>query len=168
MRQPTAPFSVTAGIGASLHFAATVNLILHVTKIAIFCPDDSFRRDGLAGVRRAEPPAKASSFPGSAVSVGHSLKVIADCQAAQTALDSTLSPGFVSLEGYLSGRLARNWRGRTRPVPACYGHPRGRPVRYQRKHHHRRTEDAGRATQGLPDRHSEGRIVQGRRPAVML
>jgi branched-chain amino acid transport system substrate-binding protein len=35
-----------------------------------------------------------------------SLKAVADYQAAQTALDSTLSPGFVSLEGYLSGRLA--------------------------------------------------------------
>ena len=35
-----------------------------------------------------------------------SLKVVADYQAAQTALDSTLPPGFVSLEGYLSGRLA--------------------------------------------------------------
>jgi hypothetical protein len=35
-----------------------------------------------------------------------SLKVVADYQAAQTALDATLSPGFVSLEEYLSGRLA--------------------------------------------------------------
>ena len=35
-----------------------------------------------------------------------SLKVVADYQAAQMALDATLSPGFVSLEGYLLGRLA--------------------------------------------------------------
>ena len=34
-----------------------------------------------------------------------SLKVIADYQAAQKALDPILSPSFVSLEGYLSGRL---------------------------------------------------------------
>src|SRR6185312_17511464 len=34
-----------------------------------------------------------------------SLKLIADYQAAQKALDPTLAPGFVSLEGYLSGRL---------------------------------------------------------------
>jgi len=57
VRQPTAPFSVTAGVGTSLHFAATVNLILHVTNIAIFYQDDSFGHDGLVGVRRAEPQA---------------------------------------------------------------------------------------------------------------
>jgi branched-chain amino acid transport system substrate-binding protein len=34
-----------------------------------------------------------------------SLKVVADYQAALRALDSGLSPDFVSLEGYLSGRL---------------------------------------------------------------
>jgi ABC-type branched-subunit amino acid transport system substrate-binding protein len=35
-----------------------------------------------------------------------SLKVVADYQAAQRALDISLTPDFVSLEGYLSGRLA--------------------------------------------------------------
>lgn len=35
-----------------------------------------------------------------------SLKVVADYQAAQKAFDPTLTPDFVSLEGYLSGRLA--------------------------------------------------------------
>jgi ABC-type branched-subunit amino acid transport system substrate-binding protein len=35
-----------------------------------------------------------------------SLKLVADYQAAQTAFDPTLTPDFVSLEGYLSGRLA--------------------------------------------------------------
>jgi ABC-type branched-subunit amino acid transport system substrate-binding protein len=35
-----------------------------------------------------------------------SLKVVADYQAAEKALDPGLSPDFVSLEGYLSGRLA--------------------------------------------------------------
>jgi len=35
-----------------------------------------------------------------------SLKVVADYQAAQKALDPRLTPDFVSLEGYLSGRLA--------------------------------------------------------------
>ena len=156
---------------------------LHFTNIAIFYQDDSFGRDGLAGVRRAlekrgmelsaegtferntkfvssalriikrvEPQAvvmigtygpcaefirlahKAGFHPtfvnvsfvgadalarelgatGEGVVVSQvvpfpwdtSLKVVADYQAAQTALDSTLSPGFVSLEGYLSGRLA--------------------------------------------------------------
>ena len=155
---------------------------LHFTNIAIFYQDDSFGRDGLAGVRRAlekrgmelsaegtferntkfvssalriikraEPQAvvmigtygpcaefiklahKAGFRPtfvnvsfvganalarelgaaGEGVIVSQvvpfpwdtSLKVIADYQAAQKALDPTLSPGFVSLEGYLSGRL---------------------------------------------------------------
>ena len=155
---------------------------LHFTNIAIFYQDDSFGRDGLAGVRRAlekrgmelsaegtferntkfvssalriikraEPQAvvmigtygpcaefiklarKAGFHPtfvnvsfvganalarelgaaGEGVVVSQvvpfpwdtSLKVIADYQAAQRALDPTLSPGFVSLEGYLSGRL---------------------------------------------------------------
>jgi len=156
---------------------------LHFTNIAIFYQDDSFGRDGLAGVsralekrgmelsaegtferntkfvssalriiKRAEPQAvvmigtygpcaefirlahKAGFHPtfvnvsfvgadalarelgaaGEGVVVSQvvpfpwdtSLKVVADYQAAQTAFDSTLSPGFVSLEGYLSGRLA--------------------------------------------------------------
>ncbi|MCK1655731.1 ABC transporter substrate-binding protein [Bradyrhizobium sp. 149] len=35
-----------------------------------------------------------------------SLKLVADYQAAQTAFDPTLTPDFVSFEGYLSGRLA--------------------------------------------------------------
>lgn len=35
-----------------------------------------------------------------------SLKVVADYQAAETALDPDMKPDFVSLEGYLSGRLA--------------------------------------------------------------
>jgi ABC-type branched-subunit amino acid transport system substrate-binding protein len=35
-----------------------------------------------------------------------SLKVVADYQAAQNALDPRLTPDFVSFEGYLSGRLA--------------------------------------------------------------
>ncbi|MGY2905098.1 ABC transporter substrate-binding protein [Bradyrhizobium sp. URHC0002] len=155
---------------------------LHFTNIAILYQDDSFGRDGLAGVRRAlekrgmelsaegtferntkfvssalriikraEPQAvvmigtygpcaefiklarKAGFHPtfvnvsfvgadalarelgaaGEGVVVSQvvpfpwdtSLKVIADYQAAQKALDPTLSPGFVSLEGYLSGRL---------------------------------------------------------------
>ena len=36
----------------------------------------------------------------------NSLKLVADYQAAQQAVDPTLTPDFVSLEGYLSGRLA--------------------------------------------------------------
>jgi len=35
-----------------------------------------------------------------------SLRLVADYQAAQTAFDPALTPDFVSLEGYLSGRLA--------------------------------------------------------------
>ncbi len=35
-----------------------------------------------------------------------SLEVVGDYQAAQKAIDPTLTPDFVSLEGYLSGRLA--------------------------------------------------------------
>jgi len=156
---------------------------LHYTNIAIFYQDDSFGRDGLAGVKRAlekrgmelsaegtferntravggalrmlkraEPQAvvmigtygpcaefiklshKAGFHPtfvnvsfvganalaselgasGEGVIVSQvvpspwdtSLKLVADYQAAQAALDPGLTPGFVSLEGYLSGRLA--------------------------------------------------------------
>jgi len=156
---------------------------LHFTNIAIFYQDDSFGRDGLAGVKhalekrgmelsaegtferntravggalrmlkRAEPQAvvmvgtygpcaefiklahKAGFHPtfvnisfvganalarelgtaGEGVIVSQvvpfpwdvSLKVVADYQAAQRALDPGLTPDFVSLEGYLSGRLA--------------------------------------------------------------
>jgi ABC-type branched-subunit amino acid transport system substrate-binding protein len=35
-----------------------------------------------------------------------SLKLVADYQAAQKAVDPTMTPDFVSLEGYISGRLA--------------------------------------------------------------
>jgi len=34
------------------------------------------------------------------------LKLVADYQAAEKALDPSLTPDFISLEGYLSGRLA--------------------------------------------------------------
>jgi branched-chain amino acid transport system substrate-binding protein len=155
----------------------------HVRNIAIFYQDDSFGRDGLAGVKRAlekrgldltaeatyerntkavasalrtlkraEPEAvvmvgaygpcaefiklarrsgfdpifvnisfvganalsKALGSEGSGVIVSQvvpfpwdtSLKVVADYQAAETALDPDMKPDFVSLEGYLSGRLA--------------------------------------------------------------
>ena len=171
---------------------------LHFTNIAIFYQDDSFGRDGLAGVRRAlekrgmeltaegtferntkfvssalriikraEPQAvvmigtygpcaefiklarKAGFHPtfvnvsfvgadalarelgatGEGVVVSQvvpfpwdtSLKVVADYQAAQTALDSTLSPGFVSLEGYLSGRLAAAALEQAGPHPTRAG-----------------------------------------------
>lgn len=156
---------------------------LHYTNIAIFYQDDSFGRDGLAGVKRAlekrgmelsaegtferntravggalrvikraEPQAvvmigtygpcaefirraqKAGFRPtfvnvsfvganalaqelgaaGEGVIVSQvvpfpwdtSLKIVADYQAAQAALDTDLTPAFVSLEGYLTGRLA--------------------------------------------------------------
>ena len=155
---------------------------LHFGNIAIFYQDDSFGRDGLAGVKaalerrglelsaegtferntravgaalrtikRAEPEAvvmvgtygpsaefiklahKAGFRPtfvnisfvganalarelgreGDGVVVSQvvplpwdtSLKVVADYQAAQKAIDPALTPDFVSLEGYLSGRL---------------------------------------------------------------
>lgn len=154
----------------------------HFTRIGIFYQDDSFGRDGLAGVksalakrglelaaegtferntravgsawrmiRRAEPEAivmvgtygpcaefiklahRSGAYPtfvnisfvganalahelgpdGEGVIVSQvvpfpwdrSLKVVADYQAAQKAFDPTLPPDFVSLEGYLSGRL---------------------------------------------------------------
>ncbi len=155
---------------------------LHFTRIPIFYQDDSFGRDGLAGVKRAlerrgleltaegtferntkavssalrtlkraEPEAvvmvgtykpcaefiklshksgfsptfvnvsfvgadalaKELGADGAGVVVSQvvpfpwdaSVKVVADYQAAQKLLDSSLEPGFVSLEGYLSGRL---------------------------------------------------------------
>jgi hypothetical protein len=37
--------------------------------------------------------------------MGASLQVVADYQTAEKALDPALTPDFVSLEGYLSGRL---------------------------------------------------------------
>jgi branched-chain amino acid transport system substrate-binding protein len=155
---------------------------LHVSRIAIFYQDDSFGRDGLAGVKlalekrsmeltaegtferntkavssalrtlkRAEPEAvvmvgtyapcaefiklahnsgfnpifvnisfvganalaKELGPEGNGVIVSQvvpfpwdtSVKIVADYQAAEKALDPALKPEFVSLEGYLSGRL---------------------------------------------------------------
>ncbi|MCS3726852.1 ABC transporter substrate-binding protein [Bradyrhizobium betae] len=46
-----------------------------------------------------------------------SLKLVADYQAAQKAFDPTLKPDFVSLEGYLSGRLAASALEKTGPKP---------------------------------------------------
>ncbi|WP_024517863.1 ABC transporter substrate-binding protein [Bradyrhizobium sp. Tv2a-2] len=167
---------------------------LHLKDIAIFYQDDSFGRDGLAGVkaalarrglelaaegtferntravgaafksiRRAEPQAVvmvgtygpcaefiklarrsrfnptfvAISFvgatalarelgpDGSGVVVSEvvpfpwntHLKLVADYQAAEKALDPSLTPDFVSLEGYLSGRLAAAALERAGPNP---------------------------------------------------
>jgi branched-chain amino acid transport system substrate-binding protein len=155
----------------------------HVKRIAIFYQDDSYGRDGLAGVKlalekrgmalaaeatyerstkavasamralkRAEPEAvvmvgtyapcaefiklaRQSGFNPAFVNISFvgavalaqelgregegvivsqvvpfpwdaSIKVVADYQAAQRLLDPELEPDFVSLEGYLSGRLA--------------------------------------------------------------
>ncbi|WP_426419869.1 ABC transporter substrate-binding protein [Bradyrhizobium genosp. A] len=155
----------------------------HFTRIGIFYQDDSFGRDGLAGVKnalarrglelasegtferntravgsawrtikRSEPEAivmvgtygpcaefiklahRSGAYPtfvnisfvganalarelgpdGEGVIVSQvvpfpwdrSQKIVADYQAAQQAFDPTLTPDFVSLEGYLSGRLA--------------------------------------------------------------
>lgn len=156
---------------------------LHIKRIAIFYQDDSYGRDGLAGVKRAlekrgieltaestyERNTRAVSSamrtlkraePEAVVMVGTyapcaefirlarergfnpifvnisfvganalaselgpegqgvivsqvvpfpwdgSIKIVADYQAAEKALDPDLKPDFVSLEGYLSGRLA--------------------------------------------------------------
>jgi ABC-type branched-subunit amino acid transport system substrate-binding protein len=46
-----------------------------------------------------------------------SLKLVADYQAAQKAIDPTLTPDFVSLEGYLSGRLVAAALEQTGPNP---------------------------------------------------
>lgn len=175
-------------------------LIKHLTedrrfnRIAIFYQDDSFGRDGLAGVKsalarrglelaaegtferntravgaawrmikRAEPeavvmvgtygpsaeliklahrsgayPTFASiSFVGATALAGElgadgegvvvsqvvpfpwnrSVRLVADYQAALKALDPTLTPDFVSLEGYLSGRFATAALDRTGPNP---------------------------------------------------
>jgi branched-chain amino acid transport system substrate-binding protein len=46
-----------------------------------------------------------------------SLKVVADYQAAEKALDPNLTPDFVSLEGYLSGRLVAAALEMTGPNP---------------------------------------------------
>jgi branched-chain amino acid transport system substrate-binding protein len=167
---------------------------LHVKSIAIFYQDDSFGRDGLAGVKlalekrnmeltaegtferntkavgsalrtlkRAEPEAVVMvgtygpcaefiklahksgfnpifvniSFVGAnalAQELGpegqgviisqvvpfpwdSSVKVVADYQAAEKALDPSLKPEFVSLEGYLSGRLVASALEETGPNP---------------------------------------------------
>src|SRR5260221_14733042 len=50
-----------------------------------------------------------------------SLKVVADYQAAQRALDPGLTPDFVSLEGYLSGRLAASVLEMAGPDPTREG-----------------------------------------------
>src|ERR1700736_4165544 len=167
---------------------------LHVKSIAIFYQDDSFVRDGLAGVKlalekrrmeltaegtferntkavgsalrtlkRAEPEAVVMvgtygpcaefiklahksgfspifvniSFVGAnalAQELGpeadgqvvsqvvsfpwdRSVKVVADYQAAETALDPNMKPEFVSLEGYLAGRLVASALEETGPNP---------------------------------------------------
>jgi branched-chain amino acid transport system substrate-binding protein len=167
---------------------------LHVKSIAIFYQDDSFGRDGLAGVKlalekrrmeltaegtferntkavgsalrtlkRAEPEAvvmvgtygpcaefiklahKSGFSPifvnisfvganalaqelgpeGQGVIISQvvpfpwdsSVKVVADYQAAEKALDPNLKPEFVSLEGYLSGRLVAAVLEETGPNP---------------------------------------------------
>jgi branched-chain amino acid transport system substrate-binding protein len=167
---------------------------LHVGSIAIFYQDDSFGRDGLAGVKlalekrgmeltaegtferntkavgsalrtlkRAEPEAVVMVGPygpcaefiklahksgfrpifvnisfvgayalakelgpeGEGVIVSQvvpfpwdtSVKVVADYQAAAKALDSHMKPEFVSLEGYLSGRLIVSALEKTGPNP---------------------------------------------------
>ncbi|HXH43800.1 MAG TPA: ABC transporter substrate-binding protein [Bradyrhizobium sp.] len=46
-----------------------------------------------------------------------SLKLVADYQAAQKAFDPALTPDFVSLEGYLAGRLAAAALEKTGPNP---------------------------------------------------
>jgi len=46
-----------------------------------------------------------------------SIKLVADYQAAQKALDPTQAPDFVSLEGYLSGRLAAAALDKAGPNP---------------------------------------------------
>lgn len=51
----------------------------------------------------------------------HSLKLVADYQAAQKAIDPTLTPDFVSLEGYLSGRLAAAALENAGPQPTRAG-----------------------------------------------
>jgi ABC-type branched-subunit amino acid transport system substrate-binding protein len=166
----------------------------HIKRIAIFYQDDSYGRDGLAGVKlalerrgmelaaeatyerntkavrsamrtlkRAEPEAVVMvgtyapcaqfiklarqsgfnpvfvniSFVGANVlakELGHdgegvivsqvvpfpwdvSVKVVADYQAAEKALDPDLMPDFVSLEGYISGRLAAAALEMTGPDP---------------------------------------------------
>ncbi|SFP59965.1 ABC-type branched-chain amino acid transport system, substrate-binding protein [Bradyrhizobium sp. Ghvi] len=170
----------------------------HFTRIGIFYQDDSFGRDGLAGVKsalarrglelaaegtferntravsaawrtikRAEPEAIVMvgtygpsaefiklahrngayptfvniSFVGAtalARELGHdgegvivsqvvpfpwdrSIKLVADYQAAQTALDPTTTPDFVSLEGYISGRLAAAALEKAGPNPTRAG-----------------------------------------------
>ncbi|MDA9427268.1 MULTISPECIES: ABC transporter substrate-binding protein [Bradyrhizobium] len=50
-----------------------------------------------------------------------SLRLVADYQAAQKAFDPTLTPDFVSLEGYLSGRLAAAALEKAGPRPTRAG-----------------------------------------------
>ena len=45
------------------------------------------------------------------------MKVVADYQAAEKALDPNMKPEFVSLEGYLSGRLVASALENTGPDP---------------------------------------------------
>ncbi|UVO38722.1 ABC transporter substrate-binding protein [Bradyrhizobium arachidis] len=50
-----------------------------------------------------------------------SIRLVADYQTAQSAFDPTLAPDFVSLEGYLSGRLAAAALEKTGPDPTRAG-----------------------------------------------
>ena len=75
-----------------------------------------------------------------------SVKVVADYQAAEKALDPNLKPDFVSLEGYLSGRLVAAALEMAGTEPDARGHAaahqRRRPLRHQRRHHDVRAKGA--------------------------
>ncbi len=99
-----------------------------------------------------------------------SVKVVADYQAAEKALDPELKPDFVSLEGYLSGRLVAAALEMAGPNPTRAEMLRlinevgrfdisGDIMTFGPK-----AQDA--AAQGLPDRHPAGRHVQGGRQTL--
>ena len=96
-----------------------------------------------------------------------SLKVVADYQAAIKAVDPQAEPEFVSLEGYLVGRLAiaaldKAGKDVTRES-AAQDHQGNRQVRYRRPDDDLRSRRQRGSGQGLHDRHPARRLVQGRR-----
>ena len=97
-----------------------------------------------------------------------SVKVVADYQAAIKAADPKAEPEFVSLEGYLVGRLAIAALERAGPEPTRAGLLKA--IKESGALRHRRTDDdlrserQRRARQGVHDGDPAGRFVQGGRP----
>src|SRR5262249_18185682 len=96
-----------------------------------------------------------------------SLKVVADYHAAIKAADAKAEPEFVSLEGYLVGRLtlAPLDKAGADPRRPAQGHQGDWKVRHRRAADDLQCGEERRPGQGVHDHHPGRRLVQGRREA---